>query len=189
MVRNGERAFVTHRTGAAFPPFTPEDIHLAPPAHIHIGEASTLVDNPDLVTTAKSIGATVSLDCSWDDNLEVAKLTTLLPEIDVFLPNAAEAELLRDRGVSEPFSRLSVIKKGQNGASAKTADAEFHAPALPTTVIDPTGAGDAFNAAFLSAWLNKMPIEACLRAGNQKGAEAVSFRGGLGGILSKSCSD
>ena len=104
--------------------------------------------------------------------------------VEEFLPNEAELALLRARGVSLPLSKLTVIKKGKNGATALMADRELHAAAAPSRIVDTTGAGDAFNAAFLSAWLAGRPIEDCLAAGNKRGAEAIAHRGGLGGLSS-----
>ena len=124
----------------------------------------------------------MSLDCGWDDNINAKGVAELLPEIDVFLPNAAEVGLLRKLGLDDPLSRLTVVKQGRNGATAITADTEIHAPARPADVVDTTGAGDAFNAAFLSAWLRNRPIRECMEFGNVKGAEAVAHRGGLGAV-------
>ncbi len=182
LVHNEERAFVTHRQGRVFPSFNTEDIDQMQIGHIHIGEATTLIENPELVRIAKDTEATVSLDCSWDDHIRSEEIASLLPEIDVFLPNAAEIELLRKLGVPEPFSKLTVIKQGRRGATAVIEGREIHAPAFPADVIDTTGAGDAFNAAFLSAWLANEPIGDCLESGNAKGASAVASRGGLGGL-------
>ena len=182
LVQDSERAFVTHRCGPAFPAFGAKDLQAMLIDHIHIGEATTLLENPDLVGIARDAGASLSLDCGWDDHIAADKIARLLPEIDVFLPNAAEVELLRNLHVPEPFSRITVIKQGQNGATAVTKDAEIHAPAKIANVVDTTGAGDAFNAAFLSAWLANRTIEESLKLGNAQGAAAIAHRGGLSGI-------
>lgn len=183
LVHNGERAFVTHRAGRAFSKFSAKDVVRMRIAHIHVGEATTLIENPQLIGIAKTAGATISLDCSWDDNINAGELASLLPEIDVFLPNAAEVELLRTLGVPEPLSKLTVIKQGQKGATALTGQSEIHVPAASTKVVDTTGAGDAFNAAFLSAWLENRSLEDCLEFGNARGAKTVAHIGGLGGVL------
>ena len=182
LVQSDERAFVTHRAGPAVPNLTRADLDVLNPSHIHIGEAATLIDNPDLITISKSLGASLSLDCSWDDDLNPGMISHLLPEIDVFLPNEAEIRLLREQGLDNPLARLTVVKMGRQGARAISTEAEVFSPAIPAKVVDTTGAGDAFNAAFLSAWLRDRSIEDCLAAGNAKGAEAVAFRGGMGGL-------
>lgn len=183
LVQNGERAFVTHRTGPAFPELPLPALTQTPPRHIHIGEAATLTDTPGLIELAKRLGATLSLDCSWDDNLDAKTLARLLPEIDVFFPNAAEVDLLRRLRVPEPFCDLTVIKQGAAGATAHTRDATHHAPAVATHVVDTTGAGDAFNAAFLGCWLQGGSIAEALQQANARGGQTVAQSGGLGGCL------
>ena len=185
LVYNGERAFVTHRAGRAFPKLGVEDVARMGIDHIHVGEATTLIDNPELVGFASDVGATLSLDCSWDENINGAKISRLLPEVDVFLPNEAEVELLRELGVPELLSKLTVIKQGPKGATAISNGTEVHSPAVSAVVVDTTGAGDAFNAGFLSAWLKNETINDCLKFGNARGAEKVAHRGGLGGVPAK----
>lgn len=182
LVHGGERAFVTHRAGAAFPLFTTDDVAQMGIRHVHIGEARTLVENPELVGIARGAGASLSLDCSWDDDISSEDIARFLPDVDVFLPNDAEVEQLMSLGVDEPFSRLTVIKQGCNGATAMSNGSEIHVPAVSANVLDTTGAGDAFNAAFLSAWLEGHSIKECLEFGNARGAMVVSHRGGLVGI-------
>ena len=179
LAHNGERAFVTHRTGPAIPDISADAARNLGVTHIHIGEMTTLVEHPGLLTLARELDATLSLDCSWDDHLDPAKIEILLPKVDVFLPNEAEAGMLQQLGISNPFARTTVIKRGKDGALAICGDRRLHAPAKPAKVLDTTGAGDAFNAGFLDAWLRKAPLEACLAAGNARGAEAVTYRGGL----------
>ena len=183
MVHDGERAFVTRRTGPAFPDFDAKALARSNTRHIHIGEAATLVDNPHLIERARKVGASLSLDCSWDDDLDTRALAGLLPEIDVFLPNQAEIDLLRQLGVPEPFAKLTVVKQGAHGAAALMDSGDVHAKAPTVDVLDTTGAGDAFNAAFLNAWLDQRPMAECLAAGNARGAKAVTHRGGLGGVF------
>ena len=181
LVHGGERAFITHRAGVAFPKFTTEGVVQMEIDHLHIGEARTLVENPELVDIASDAGASLSLDCSWDDHLSAEAIARFLPDVDVFLPNDAEVEQLRSQGVDEHLSKLTVIKEGCKGATAISNGSEVHAPAVSANVLDTTGAGDAFNAAFLSAWLEGHSIKECLEFGNARGAMAVSHRGGLGG--------
>lgn len=181
LVQGDERAFVTRRTGQAFPAIDMQRLKKMAPKHIHVGEATTLIENPNLIPLAKDLGASLSLDCSWDDALDGAQLLQLLPDVDIFFPNASELELLRTLGLPDRVSSLTVVKQGRLGATALTGTVEIHAPALDVDVVDTTGAGDAFNAAFLDRWLEDCPIEDCLERGNQMGAEAVTYRGGLSG--------
>ncbi|MDU8946223.1 carbohydrate kinase family protein [Ovoidimarina sediminis] len=179
MVAGGDRAFLTRRSGAPCPDLAAADIRRSGAAHVHIGELATLMERPAILTAAREAGVTVSLDCSWDETLDLEPLGRLLPGIDVFLPNAGEAEHLGRAGIAPGLAGITVIKRGAEGATALIGGVETSAPADPVEVVDATGAGDAFNAGFLSAWLADRPVEACLAAGNALGARAISGRGGF----------
>lgn len=183
VVASGDRAFLTRRAGPAFPAIATADLVRRGIGHVHVGELATLAEQPGLIEAARASGATLSLDCGWDEGLTGADLGRLVSAVDVFLPNAAEAQRLRDLGLPEPFAPLTVVKRGAEGASAVTGGREVRDPARPATVVDTTGAGDAFNAGFLSAWTRGEPLEACLRSGNEMGGHAVSGRGGFHGDL------
>jgi sugar/nucleoside kinase (ribokinase family) len=100
--------------------------------------------------------------------------------LDVLIANDAEADVLHgDRPFAALTSRaaLVVVKQGASGASAHTADAAWCAGVVPITVVDTTGAGDAFDAAFLVEWLQSRDVEAALQAGNRLGAHVASHLG------------
>jgi sugar/nucleoside kinase (ribokinase family) len=53
---------------------------------------------------------------------------------------------------------------------------------LPVTPIDTTGAGDAFDAGFVYAFVNGLPLETCMRYGAVCGGLATTAQGGTGGL-------
>ncbi|MEM1267190.1 MAG: carbohydrate kinase family protein [Pseudomonadota bacterium] len=179
VVQDGDRAFLTKRAGPAFPPLALAEVERRGIAHIHIGELASLVAVPDIIPLARALGVTVSLDCGWDDGLDAAAAAPLIRSVDVFLPNEAEVAALRAHGVAEPLAPLTVIKRGATGAKAVSPAGSITVPTEPLRAVDTTGAGDAFNAGFLSAWLCAAPLEACLTAGNRRGTLSVRRRGGF----------
>ena len=179
LVTGGDRAFVTHRTGPAAPRLDPARLRAAGIGHMHIGELATLVEMPELLTVARAAHLTVSLDCSWDETLKATDVAQLIAGVDVFLPNAAEANRLTAIGVAEPFAPLTVIKEGERGARAHHQGAVIRAATTPVKPVDTTGAGDAFNAGFLSRWLRGASLPEALLAGNIAGGKAVQMTGGF----------
>lgn len=172
-----DRAFVTRRAGPALPRLTAGDLRGA--RHLHIGELATLVECPWLIGAARGAGLTLSLDCAWDETLDPRGAAPLIAQVDVFLPNAVEAQRLVAAGLPAPWSNLDVIKRGVRGATAGHGPNAVTAPAIAVTPVDTTGAGDAFNAGFLHAWLDGAGTEVSLRQGNECAARAISGRGGF----------
>jgi sugar/nucleoside kinase (ribokinase family) len=56
---------------------------------------------------------------------------------------------------------------------------------LPTEEIDPTGAGDCFDATFVACWLEGMEPRATLRFANAAGALAVRRKGPMEGTSTR----
>lgn len=175
MAHGGDRAFLTRRTGPALPPL---DLAAADLCHLHVGELATLAEVPDLVARARAAGLTVSLDCAWEDGLSAAQ-AALVREVDLFLPNAAEAARLAELGVAPRQGRaLWVVKDGARGATAHAPEGALHRPARRARVVDATGAGDAFDAGFLDLWLDGAALADCLDRGAECGASAIGQAGG-----------
>jgi sugar/nucleoside kinase (ribokinase family) len=104
---------------------------------------------------------------------------------NVLLPNADEAAVLAGSDDAD-FQRerlkgkypLVVIKRGAAGAEAFSATAHWSEASPSTNVVDTTGAGDAFAAAFVAGRLAGEEVEACLRRAVGAGSAATTFVGG-----------
>jgi argininosuccinate lyase len=140
-----------------------------------------------LLRRAHDNGATTLFDAGWDldDWPEPARreVTDLLPLVDVFLPNEAEATALT--GEKDPFASACalqgisggwvVVKRGAAGCVAAGPDgAELTAPAPPVDVTDTTGAGDAFNAGLLHALARDLGWEEALTFATRVASTVVS---------------
>ncbi|MBM6594391.1 carbohydrate kinase family protein [Microvirga pudoricolor] len=187
LVKDRERAFVSRRAGFSRPSTLERAFASSGAKHLHIAEYATLKDNPDLVALAHAHGLTVSLDPSWDDELirTGSGFFEACRGIDVFLPNLEEGEALTgERGhapvleaLQEAFP-LTVLKLGAAGARAALGSARHAAAAPAVPVLDTTGAGDAFNAGFLHAWLQTRDIGQGLASGIRSGSLSVQSVGG-----------
>jgi ribokinase len=105
----------------------------------------------------------------------------------ILTPNALEASTLvgypiHDDATAEQAARqllatgprAVVLKRGKRGALLLTADGERHVPAFPVTVVDTTGAGDAFSGTLAVAVAEGLPLEQAVRRANAAGALAVT---------------
>ncbi|HEY3343538.1 MAG TPA: carbohydrate kinase family protein [Anaerolineaceae bacterium] len=139
----------------------------------------------EIVATAHQVGAIVAMDCQHSPvTLDTPGLIEALRAIDVFLPNVGEAMKLTGASDAEDairqliqFTPLVVVKQGAEGAAAYTHAAQVCAPAIPVQVVDTTGAGDAFNAGFLSNYLRGQDLLTCLRYGNICGGLCTTAHG------------
>jgi sugar/nucleoside kinase (ribokinase family) len=161
--------------------------------HVHVSsyflQRGLAADLPELFDQVHEAGATTSVDPNWDPSEGWdGGLMELLPQVDVFLPNEMEAlRLAHISDMNEAVSRLRarapfvVIKRGERGALGARAGEVVEVPAIPTKVVDTTGAGDSFDAGFLSAFLANEPLEEALRFAAACGALSTLPPGGTEG--------
>jgi sugar/nucleoside kinase (ribokinase family) len=138
---------------------------------------------------AKELGLTTSFDPNSDpSNKWSGSIAAVLRYADVLFVNEREAtELTRSRTPKAALKALgakvqcAVIKRGPRGAIAVQDGATAAHSGFKVTAIDSTGAGDSFDAGFISAYLRKAPLAECLRIGNACGAMSATRIGGTAG--------
>lgn len=117
-----------------------------------------------------------------------AEILAMLHDVDLFMPSLGEVRALLGHAdparAAQEFARhgprLVVVKLGAEGCLVHDAAAgrDIRLPAHPARVLDTTGAGDAFCAAFLAAYLGDPDdLMRAAAAGSVAAAIAVS---GLG---------
>lgn len=139
----------------------------------------------ELFQQAKSSGLTISLDTNDDPQDRWEGLWELLRMVDVFLPNEREARRISGcDDVETAMERLAgvvpvvAVKLGANGAMAQRGKERVLLPTVPVTVVDPVGAGDSFDAGFLSQYLRGADLQTCVTYGNVSGALSTTRAGG-----------
>jgi len=125
----------------------------------------------------------------WSPTEAVKFIRDHLQYIHGIFTSREEARMLfpGNEGISERFldagTKEVVIKAGAEGASYTSAETALSCPAFPISQeIDPIGAGDAFDAGFLSARFDGLPIAAQLERGCALGAMACLSRGDWEGL-------
>jgi len=109
----------------------------------------------------------------WLDRSQIA----LLNEVEA--TGLTETDTVQDAAhalkQAMPASAIVVIKRGADGALALDATGQLHLqPANPVQVIDTIGAGDIFNAGFLSALARRWPVDQCMQLGITCASRAIS---------------
>lgn len=100
--------------------------------------------------------------------------------VDVLVANEDEILALGGRpdgSALAAHAAVVVVKRGRHGAAAYSQGLWTREPATPIVAVDTTGAGDAFDAAFLVEWLESGDVDAALKAGNRLGAHVASHLG------------
>jgi len=165
---------------------------LARARHVHVSsfylQRALRHDLPELFGLAHAAGATTSIDPNWDPAERWdGGLLGLLQHTDVFLPNSAEARSITGiddvdvaaEALAEHGTTVAV-KFGQGGGLAIAGDEVARIEAIPTDVVDTTGAGDTFDAGFLAARLQGWPLERCLALAVACGSLSTRAVGGTG---------
>jgi ribokinase len=101
--------------------------------------------------------------------------TPIAPDVDYLTPNQTEARSVREaRGTV-------VLTLGEQGAAI----GDVRVPAFPASVVDTTGAGDAFTAAFAVALAEGLTDLEAVRWGCAGGAHAVEHPGVIPGMATR----
>ena len=157
--------------------------------HLHVGgyflQPALRPGLPVLFDRAHAAGLTTSFDTGWDDSEAWGgNLREVLAKTDVFLPNESEALAITGEqdvpAAARALARIvkvAVVKWGKHGACVCTGDTFIQLPAYRGKPVDTTGAGDAFNAGFLSAFVRGLSLDDCLRWGLASGSISVTRLG------------
>jgi sugar/nucleoside kinase (ribokinase family) len=140
---------------------------------------------PDLYRRACALGVSTSLDTNWDPEETWLGVRDLLPDCQVFLPNAAEAiaitgeaDVLHAAQGLGGQAEIVAVKLGADGAIGLQAELLTQAPSIPVQVVDSVGAGDSFDAGFIFGHLNGWDLGRCLRIATVCGALSTRAAGG-----------
>jgi sugar/nucleoside kinase (ribokinase family) len=161
------------------------------PRHVHFALGPRRCGRwASIVNRLRTRGVTTSWDFGWHEHLrDDPQFGRLLGTLDwVFVNEREAAWYVTTRTL--PFTlrrwreraRGVVVKRGARGALALTSAGEFRAPAFRVTPLDTTGAGDAFDAGFLTALLAGAAVHDALRVGNYVGAQSTRAAGGVDGL-------
>lgn len=101
--------------------------------------------------------------------------------------NEDEFTALSGSGVDDSLKEFSeaaapgvvVVKRAEVGAVSVSDGSVLESHVRPIQAVDPTGAGDAFAAGFLSAALSGAPLAKCLRLGNRIAEQSIQVPGML----------
>lgn len=124
---------------------------------------------------------------SFDPGQDIHKYSAeqfeqLLDSIDILFANRYEAEIMA-RVLNHTEEELSaripvaIFTQGKDGSKLYEDGALTVIPSIPVTLVDPTGAGDAYRAGFLTAYQKQMPLADCCRIGTVCSSFVIEMAG------------
>lgn len=176
----GEKQFTKYETGVL--------------ADFKIGEdAKSLIQKSDFVMTViytqietffksviackpKGLMAVDFMDLSdYDKRADIVRQYINNLDIAFFGLRSHDKELLASlKQLAADYKKLFIITLGSDGSMAYDGDEELSSKAIPVEkVVDTTGAGDAFAAAFCFTYLTTHDVQQSLNVGNKHAAEVV----------------
>ncbi|MDR0492945.1 MAG: carbohydrate kinase family protein [Nitrososphaerota archaeon] len=121
----------------------------------------------------------------------LAAIEPLIQNSYIMMPNLAELELLTGetdipKGAAlllQMGAKIVVVKLGAKGCYVTNGTEKRTIEPFKVSVVDTTGAGDAFNAGFLYGLLHNKPLFECGRLGNFVASRSVTKMGARDGLI------
>ena len=200
---DGSREFVFHLRQSAAAVIVEEALDSAyfdGVAWLHISGSSLFLSEASRAACARALELTRAAGgkLSLDPNLRPELMSLLrsrdllapyLETADLLLPTAEEARALTgtddDSAAAAALlgdsDRIVVFKRGPGGATIFSRGGRLDVPGFPVTEVDPTGAGDCFNAAFVYGLHAGWPVSKTASFAAAAGALAVTRLGPMEG--------
>jgi sugar/nucleoside kinase (ribokinase family) len=202
---DGSRKFIYHIDGTpAVMTHFPECATDGKPFFFHVMGCSLMTNDrfrEEIFKAAEAFRA-AGARISFDPNLRAELLGDrdlmdvvgpILKYSAILLPGETELKLIaqqqeRDNSVARLFQnedlQIIVLKRGKQGATIYSRDRIIETPAYQVEEVDPTGAGDCFDAGFLCGLLEGKDLDECGRMAAAAGALNAAAFGPMEGDIS-----
>lgn len=198
---NGSRKFLYHVHNAAPGMMSPEDVDiekLKGTKWMHITGFTMSISSSSANAVYKIVRELPDdTKISFDPNIRPEALSVeqikelckpIIERSSLIFPSKNEAKMFTDTATDDEGCRLwasqgklVVLKNGKAGSKIYYNDQIIDVPSYSVVEIDPTGAGDTFCGAFLTALCEGKKIEECSKFANAAGAMSVRKQGPMEG--------
>lgn len=200
--QDGGHDFTYYRKDSAASHYTPDDIdpeYIAQARVFHSSGITQAISHSscDAVFRAAEIAKERGILFSYDPNLRLklwslprakAVINLSFEMADIVLPSLEDARILT--GLEEPEAivtsilkrgpQIVVLKLGSEGCMIGTKEKIFVEPSVKVTAVDSSGAGDAFDAGFITGYLAGWDLRQAARFANVVGALTCLTKGCAG---------
>ncbi len=191
---NGERTILTYRGASTHYDAKNFDLKGSDADWIYVSSMAGCMEVLDKIfAQAKQLGIKVFFNPGKDELRQVAKMRSLLEDVDVLSVNREEAQqIVEGDGLEEIMRHLlhyvpaAIVSDGPNGVIASDGKVLVRAGMYEDVkVIDRTGAGDAFGSGFLSQWAAGRSMMDSIVFASANSTSVVTKIGAKAGILYK----
>jgi sugar/nucleoside kinase (ribokinase family) len=202
---DGSRKFIFHfgNTPAVMGKFTGAE-QIEQPDFFHVMGCSLMANDEfrGQIFKAAEFFSQQGAKISFDPNIRVELLGgkdlnevvgPIMEKCAILMPGVQELHLVSGKeeigdGVKKVFENptleIVVLKRGKEGCTIFTRDTTVDVLAYPVEEVDPTGAGDCFDAGFLCGLLENKPLEECGKMAAAAGALNAQAFGPMEGKIS-----
>ncbi len=201
IIDGGEHDFTYYREASAASHLTPDDIN---PAYIRQAKIFHSSGISQAISTScreavfkaaeitKDSGGLFSYDPNirlklWSIDIARAVVSRTIEIADIVMPSMEDAKLIT--GCSSPEkaaeeildmgTQIVALKIGREGCLIMTEEETIKIPGFRVNVVDTTGAGDAFDGAFLTGLLERLSLEEAAMLANATAALKSRKRGAV----------
>ncbi len=202
---NGERKFIFHLPHSAAGQIHPEDVSeklIKDIKCLHIMGCSLAINENVRKAIEKAVDLSFEFGkmITFDPNIRVElglseeylkTINKIISKTSIIL--SGERELLTITGkrdlklainyLKDIGIKIVVLKKGKKGAEVFYENKTFKVDPLEIEEVDPTGAGDCFDAGFIVSILEGRSVEEALTRANIIGALSVTKKGPMEGVV------
>lgn len=203
---DGGREFIYHFKDSTIGSFTPDEIdeaYLSSAEYLHIMGCSLLASAQIARVISKGVDLAVKhgLKVSFDPNIRPELLKEketeliferILHQADIVLTGAGEIRQITYCGDTETAvkkllsdTRIVAVKNGDKDTVVYSGEERFSVTPFSVEEVDPTGAGDCFDGAFIAALAQGCDLEQAAKMGCAAGALAVRKQGPMEGASFK----
>jgi len=203
---DGSRQFIYHIDGT---PAVMADGHgvemVASPAFFHVMGCSLMASDTfrarifGVLAVMRHKGAKISFDPNIRPELLGHRrlqdvVGPVMDHCHILLPGTTELAMLGGQATTEENVQalfattpieIIVVKRGEQGCTVFTRSDAIEVPAYAVDEVDPTGAGDCFDAGFLCGLLEGLSLQGCAEVASAAGALNAGAFGPMEGNISR----
>jgi fructoselysine 6-kinase len=137
-------------------------------------------NNPNFATALDKLGNSGKLVVDFLDSRDYPSIEAALPKIALGFISGDPAVVTRLKPLSEVIPTPIIITLGADGSIALFGGREFCQIAAPVkTIVDTTGCGDSYQAAFTISWWNEHNLSKAMKEGSWAAAKTLTHMGGI----------